>query len=160
VIAAAAFAVWLYLYLDRPTRDAFTDADSANADGADAARELIADLEEGEAELGYQRAYEQAQKFQQEARLGDAQVLYFYAAREGHAPSAFALAAMNDPNYHSEQTSLLSEPDPFQAYKWYSVALKHGDTSAAPRLHDLHEWATQAASNGNLEAERLLLQWQ
>jgi TPR repeat protein len=163
VVVAFAAAV-MYSFFNRDEQDTITDA--VSADRADEARELIADLERGDDAVGegetadYERTYEQAEEFQREARLADAQLLYFYAARGGHAPSAFALAAMNDPNHHSEQTSLLSEPDPFQAYKWYSVALEHGAGSAAARLEELHEWAKQAAANGDVEAERLLLQWE
>jgi TPR repeat protein len=54
---------------------------------------------------------------------------------------------------------LLAEPDAYQAYKWYSAALEHGSPEAQQRLEALRDWATQAAAQGNPEAERLLLQW-
>jgi TPR repeat protein len=152
-IAVAAIAGVMYLVVD-PSTDGVVDAESG-----DEARRVVADLEEGSS-ADYQQAYERAQAFQREGRLADAQLLYFYAARGGHAQSELALATMNDPNHHSEETSLLSEPDPFQAYKWYSAAVEHGAASASTRLEALHEWAEEAAADGDLEAERLLLQWQ
>jgi hypothetical protein len=105
-------------------------------------------------------AFEQAQEFQSAGQLADAQLLYFFGARAGHAPSAFALATMNDPNHHSSETSLLPEPDAYQAYRWYSVARDKGLPGAAERLEALHEWAVAAADAGNAKAEQLLLQWE
>jgi TPR repeat protein len=152
-MVVAAIAGVMYFVVD-PSTDSALDADRG-----DEARQVVADLEES-GPADYQQAYERAQEFQREGRLADAQLLYFYAARGGHAQSELALATMNDPNHHSAETSLLSEPDPFQAYKWYSAALEHGATSASARLEELHEWAKEAAADGDLEAERLLLQWQ
>jgi hypothetical protein len=105
-------------------------------------------------------AFEQAEAFQRAGQLADAQLLYFFGARAGHAPSAFALATMNDPNHHSPETSLLPDPDAFQAYRWYSVARDKGLPGAAERLEALHEWAVAAADAGNAKAEQLLLQWE
>ena len=79
--------------------------------------------------------------------------------RDASKSMEFELAAMNDPNHHARETSLLAEPDAFQAYKWYSAALEHGSQQAQARLDGLHEWANKAAEEGNSEAERLLLQW-
>ena len=104
-------------------------------------------------------AFERAQAFQQAGQLADAQLLYFYAAREGHAGSAFALAELNDPNHHSPETSLLAEPDAFQAYRWYSQARERGYPGAAERLDALRAWAVTASEAGDFEAEQLLLQW-
>jgi TPR repeat protein len=152
-IAVAVIAGVMYFVAD-PSTDGVADSERGEE-----ARQVMAELEDG-GTADYQEAYERAQAFQREGRLADAQLLYFYAARGGHAQSELALATMNDPNHHSEETSLLSEPDPFQAYKWYSAALEHGATSASARLDELHEWAKEAAAEGDLEAERLLLQWQ
>jgi TPR repeat protein len=107
----------------------------------------------------YDKAFSDAQAFQKAGQLADAQLLYFFGARANHAPSAFELATMNDPNHHSSATSLLPKPDPFQAYKWYSVARDHGMAAASQRLEELHSWAMKAAEEGDAEAERLLLQW-
>jgi hypothetical protein len=105
-------------------------------------------------------AFEQAKAFHAEGKLDDAQVLYFFGARQGHSASAFALAEMNDPNHHSPETSLLEEPDAFQAYRWYSAARGGGIAEADTRLADLKEWAQTAAAAGDGEADRLLLQWE
>ena len=154
VVAIAAIAGLLYL-INTPDREAVI----TGPERAEDARALIADLDEGDAP-DYDTAFGQAQQFHGDGRLADAQLLYFYAARGGHAPSEFALAQMNDPNHHSAETSLLGEPDPFQAYKWYSAALEHGQSSAAMRLEELRAWAEEAAAAGDPEAEQLLLQWQ
>lgn len=130
-----------------------------DADRAEDARGVIADLEQAD-DVDYASAFERAQEFRSDGRLADAQLLYFFGARGGHAPSAFELAAMNDPNHHTPETSLLPEPDPFQAYRWYSAARDQGMAQAQTRLEALREWAEKASSNGDAEAERLLLQWE
>jgi hypothetical protein len=104
-------------------------------------------------------AYEQARELQAAGQLDDAHVLLFFGARQGHAPSAYAYAEANDPNHHSPATSLLDEPDAFQAFRWYTAALDGGVDDAAARLDALRAWAEAAAAAGNAEAERLLLQW-
>jgi hypothetical protein len=105
-------------------------------------------------------AYDRALELQAAGQLDDAQVLLFFGARRGHARSAFAYAEINDPNHHSPETSLLAEPDAFQAFRWYTAALEGGVDEAAERLDALHEWAVTAAAAGDSEAERLLLQWE
>lgn len=105
-------------------------------------------------------AYDQAKEFQAAGELDNAQVLFFFNARQGHAPSAFELATMNDPLHHASETSLLEEPDAFQAYRWYTAALEGGVAAARERLDALRAWAEEAAAAGDGEAERLLLQWE
>jgi hypothetical protein len=112
------------------------------------------------AQTALDEAFEKAQSFQADGQLDDAQVLYFFGARQGHPASAFALAEMNDPNHHSPETSLLDEPDAFQAYRWYSAARDGGIAAADARLTALKEWAQTAAAAGDGEADRLLLQWE
>ena len=117
-----------------------------------------ADASSGNPEL--ETAFERAQGFQEAGQLADAQLLFFYAARAGHAGAAFELGTLNDPNYHSPETSLLPEPDAFQAFRWYSAAQDQGVTAAGERLAALREWAEAASATGDFEAERLLLQWE
>ena len=117
-----------------------------------------ADAPSGNPEL--ETAFERAQGFQEVGQLADAQVLFFYAARGGHAGAAFELGTMNDPNYHSPETSLLPEPDAFQAFRWYSAAQDQGVTAAGERLEALREWTEAASATGDSKAERLLLQWE
>jgi len=105
-------------------------------------------------------AYEQARAFQRDGQLADAQLLFFFGARSGHGPSAFELAAMNDPNHHSAATSLLAEPDAFQAYRWYIAARDQGVAGATERLDALRAWAMAASDAGDIDAEQLLLQWE
>ena len=125
---------------------------------AEDARALLDQFERAPAP-DYDAAYSSAQRFQRDGQLADAQLLYFFAARAGHAPSAFALATMNDPLHHSETSSLLPEPDAFQAYRWYTEAQDQGMEDARERLDALQAWARAAAAEGDQEAERLLLQW-
>jgi hypothetical protein len=105
-------------------------------------------------------AYDRALELQANGQLDDAQVLFFFGARRGHARSAFTYAELNDPKYHSPETSLLAEPDAFQAFRWYSAALDGGVEAAATRLAELHDWAEAAAASGDSKAEQLLLQWE
>ena len=174
-IAAIALAVLVIAgiaYLWTANRAPETPAPVTGAERAEDARGVIAELEgganvegganiEGGANVDYDQAFEQARQYQGAGRLADAQLLYFFGARGNHAPSAFALATMNDPNHHAPEASLLAEPDAFQAYKWYAVAREHGMTTAAEeRLAALREWAESASQAGDAEAERLLLQWE
>jgi TPR repeat protein len=126
---------------------------------AEDARGLLAELERS-GNVDHDQVFERARQFQRQGQLPDAQLLYFYSARENHGPSAFALAEMNDPNHHSSETSLLPEPDAFQAFRWYSVAREQGVDEAAPRLEALREWAVARAAEGDDHAGRLLLQWE
>lgn len=113
-----------------------------------------------EANDALDEAYERAVELQQAGQLDDAQVLFFFGARQGHARSAFAYAEMNDPNHHSADTSLLAEPDANAAFRYYTMALDGGLADASARLDELHTWVADAAAAGDSEAERLLLQWE
>lgn len=126
---------------------------------AEDARGLLAEFERS-GNVDHDQVFERARQFQRQGQLPDAQLLYFYSARENHGPSAFALAEMNDPNHHSPESSLLPEPDAFQAFRWYSVAREQGEDEAAPRLEALREWAVARAADGDDHAGRLLLQWE
>jgi len=130
------------------------------AERGDTARDIIDSLSGAEGEIDYAEALARAREFQADGRLADAQLLMFFAARGGHAPAAFSLATSYDPNHYSETTSLMEEPDPFQAYRWYRAARDAGQVEAEQRLLELERWAEDAAEGGNDEAERLLLQWE
>lgn len=134
-------------------------AESAEERG-DTAREIIDELRSREGGIDYGAAYDRAQQFRAEARSADALLLYFFAARGGHAPAAFDLAALYDPNHHSGDPDLAEEPDAFQAYRWYRAARDAGHEAAAERIAALRTWAEDAAGAGDAEAERLLLQWE
>ena len=130
------------------------------AERGDTARDIIDSLTDTDGEVDYAEALARAREFQADGRLADAQLLMFFAARGGYAPAAFALATSYDPNHHSETASLMEEPDPFQAYRWYRTARDAGQAEAEERLMNLKSWAEDAAERGNDEAERLLLQWE
>jgi len=131
---------------------------SASESGGDRARAIIAELRQG-ASPGLSRAYAQAEAFRDGGHPVDAYLLYFYAARLGHAPSALALGTMADPQFYRPGTDLLDAPDMAQAYKWYKVAADQGDATARQRLAGLRLQVEAAAATGNGQAQRLLLEW-
>jgi TPR repeat protein len=122
------------------------------------AREVIS-AQQQEQTPDYAAALDQARSLRAEGKLADAQLLYFFAARGGYTPAAFELAELYDPLHFDVTTSLMEKPDAFQAFKWYQQAAQAGDSKAAVRLDELHGWAHQAAENGDLDAEQLMLQW-
>lgn len=135
-------------------------APATSKERGDTAREIIDRLRTQEDEADYAEAYQRAREFVEEGRLADAQLLYFFAARAGYAPAALELAGMYDPGHHSPERSLMDEPDPFQAYKWYRTALESGNKEAAARLDTLRAWAEEEAAAGNMDADRLLMTWE
>jgi len=95
-----------------------------------------------------------------EGSLADAQLLYFFAGREGHLPSMIKLAQMSDPILFHAENSLLDHADVIQAYKWYKKASAAGSEAAAEQLIKLHRWATTEARFGNRDAKQLLLNFE
>ena len=134
-------------------------ADTAEQRG-DTARDIVAALKASDNGIDYAQAFTRAEQFQAQGKLADAQLLYFFAARGGNASAAFALASMYDPLHHAEQPGLMGGPDMFQAYQWYLEANGAGFAAASERLGALRAWTEQAAASGDIEAERLLLQWE
>lgn len=126
----------------------------------DTAREIIERLKADPDGPDYAEARARAQEFRADGKLADAQLLYFFAARGGHAPAAFDLATFNDPNQQTAASGLVTKPDPFQAYRWYQAARDAGHQNASERLEALHAWAESASQSGDAVAERLLLQWE
>jgi TPR repeat protein len=125
----------------------------------DDARDIINTLK-ASTEVDYDNAYDQASEFLRDGDVADAQLLYFFAAREGHGPSAFVLAGLYDPVDFNSASSLMDNPDGFQAFKWYNKALEAGETEAAGRLDALKAWSEKAAAEGDVKASQLLLQWE
>jgi TPR repeat protein len=101
-----------------------------------------------------------ASEYQQQGRVTDAYLLWFYAARQGDGEAAFTLATLHDPNHFKPGSSLLTEADATQAYKWYSAAAHQSIPQAAERLQALHATLKAQAETGDLSARRLLLNWQ
>ncbi len=124
------------------------------------ARAIIAELKQQQGAADLDRIFTSAEDLKAEGMLADAHLLYFYAAKQGHAPSAMALGMMHDPDYHSKLTSIMDKPDPAQAYKWYSQAAESGNLMARAHLDDLRARVELAAAGGDATAKRLLLQWQ
>ncbi|HEX7720390.1 MAG TPA: deoxyribonuclease [Woeseiaceae bacterium] len=173
VVAAIIVVAIIYLFMRAPdpepipeplpesTRplETVTPAETA-AQRGDSAREIIEELRSSTDDIDYPVAYERAQQFHADGRFADAQLLLFFAARGGHAPAAFDLATLHDPNHHDGQSSLAEEPDAFQAYRWYVTARDAGHEDADERLAELRAWAENTAASGDADAERLLLQWE
>jgi TPR repeat protein len=125
----------------------------------DAARALVARMRSGEEPYDLDAVAAQAADYLADGRLADAHLLYFFAAREGHTPSALALGTMFDPAYFDSAKSLWEGPDPVQALKWYQVAVDGGDAQASTRLDALKAWVEERAAAGDESAQRLMLSW-
>jgi len=123
------------------------------------ARALIATMRAPGAEEDLDTVFRKADESLKLGRIADAHLLYFFAARRGHAPAAFVLAGIYDPLHFDKDRSLLGKPDPVQALKWYRVAAEQGDGEARARLKSLESWVDARARAGDAEAERLRLSW-
>jgi TPR repeat protein len=125
----------------------------------DAARRLVGRIRSGVEPYDLDAVATQAADYLADGRLADAHLLYFFAAREGHTPSALALGTMFDPAYFDSAKSLWDHPDPEQALKWYLVAAESGDPQASTRLEALRAWVEERAEAGDESARRLQLGW-
>ncbi len=125
----------------------------------EAARALIAAMRAPNAEEDLDTVFRKAGESLKLGRIADAHLLYFFAARRGHAPAAFVLAEIYDPVRFDRDRSLLGRPDPVQALKWYRVAAAEGDGEAQARLKSLESWVDAKARAGDAEALRLRLSW-
>ena len=123
------------------------------------ARALIATMRAPNAEEDLATVFRKAGESLNLGRIADAHLLYFFAARRGHAPAALVLAGIYDPVHFDKDRSLLGRPDPLQALKWYRVAAEQGDGEARARLKSLESWVDARARAGDAEAERLRLSW-
>lgn len=132
---------------------------SAPARPGDAARELIARVRQyGNIDLG--SLYKEAEKQQIQGAREDAYLLYFFAAREGHAESALTLAKHADPRYFDASSSVFDQADASQSYKWYLSAINNGSSEANTEAQSLREKLEADAAQGDESAQRLILQWQ
>jgi TPR repeat protein len=161
VVAATVVLIAVAFYVLSPSTTVAPDGRPVtDADRASQAREAIAELREdsddGPADLD--AAFSRAEAHREAGQLADAHVLYFFAARNGHAEAAYRLGTAYDPLHHSPEISLMQRPDPAQALKYYLQALEGGVGEAQARLDALHDWAEREAP-ANSEAERLLVQW-
>jgi TPR repeat protein len=125
----------------------------------DEARALVARIRSGEEPYDLDAVAAQAAEYQGDGQLANALLLYFFAAREGHTPSAMALGSMYDPAHFRDTQTLMDEPDPVQAQKWYQIAAEGGESEGSARLDALKAWAEERARAGDESAQRLLLGW-
>jgi hypothetical protein len=132
---------------------------AATISGGERARTFIDELRVDGAQPDADRAFAEAERLQGEGDLEDAYLLYRFAARHGQTQAAMMLGTQADPAFHTAVTSYLSEPDPGQAYKWYSLAAVAGNDEAALSLQALRQRVQQDAAAGDEQARRLLLQW-
>jgi hypothetical protein len=127
--------------------------------GGDRARAFIYELRAGGAQPDADVIFAEAERLQSAGNREDAYLLYRFAARHGHAQAALILGTQADPAFHATASGYLPEPEPAQAYKWYSMAATDGNEEATLRLQDLHKRIQQDAAAGDEQAGRLLLQW-
>ena len=125
----------------------------------DTARTIVAKLRAEGMEAEPDELFTRAEQLQGEGQSDDAYLLYRLAARQGHAQAALVLGTQADPAFHRADTSVLTEADPQQAYKWYSAAAAAGNEEAVERLQQLRAHVERSAADGNAAAQRLMLQW-
>jgi hypothetical protein len=135
------------------------DESAAKEHEGDRARAIVAKLRAGNTEPDSDEVFARAQQLQSEGQTADAYLLYRFAASQGHAQAALVLGTQADPAFYTSETSVLPEPDPQQAYKWYRAAAAAGNEEAVERLQQLREHVEQSAVDGNAAARRLMLQW-
>ncbi|MCG6965107.1 MAG: hypothetical protein LJE59_01185 [Chromatiaceae bacterium] len=131
---------------------------SDNRPGA-RARALIAQMRAA-GRVDLDQAYAAAQRAQADGELADAYLLYFFAAREGHADSALILGQQADPGSRDPANSVFEAADLTQAHKWYQMAAQNGSAEGRERLADLRSRVEQMAAAGDQQAQRISLLWQ
>jgi hypothetical protein len=123
------------------------------------ARALVAEMR-ADGDIQLDEVFAAARRAQADGEMADAYLLYFFAAREGHAASALALGTQADPAQHNPQDSVFDAPDIIQAHKWYQAAAQNGDAQGRERLADLRQRVEQLAADGDPQAQRISLIWQ
>nr|VFK51835.1 MAG: Sel1 repeat [Candidatus Kentron sp. TUN] len=125
----------------------------------EAARDLIENLRAQGRGIDLDYVFSRAEEFSNKGMLADAHLMYFFAAKRGHANSAMVLGTMYDPGYSPKPASIIDEPNWSQAHKWYLQAAEGGNQDAQKRLKYLRTQVENATVKGDLEASRLMLQW-
>jgi len=123
------------------------------------ARALITEMR-ADGDIQLDEMFAAAQQAQAEGEMADAYLLYFFAAREGHAASALTLGTQADPAQRDPQDSVFDAPDIIQAHKWYQAAAQNGNAQGRERLADLRQRVEQLAADGDPQAQRTSLIWQ
>ncbi len=152
------------LLSDVPADDPAPVENQASTEMTDArpgakARALITGMRAG-GDIQLDEMFAAAQQAQAEGEMADAYLLYFFAAREGHAASALALGTQADPAQRDPQDSVFDAPDIMQAHKWYQAAAQNGNAQGRERLADLRQHVEQLAADGDPQAQRISLIWQ
>lgn len=132
----------------------------AALDEGDTARLFIDELEGAKSAVDLDSIYERAEFLNNEQKLKDAYLLYFYAARQGHANAAFRLGQFADPETFDPNRSMLISPNSNQAHKWYQSAVLAGHPKAKQSLGRLRSQVEKLAASGDERAYHLTLQWQ
>jgi len=123
------------------------------------ARALIAEMR-ATGDIRPDEVFVAAEQAQGAGQLADAYLLYFFAAREGHAGAALALGSQADPATRDPANSVFEAADLNQAHKWYQLAAQNGDSEGKERLADLRRRVEQMAAGGDPQAQRISLLWQ
>lgn len=123
------------------------------------ARAFIAKLRSS-GDIPLDEVFAAATEAQDRRELADAYLLYFFAAREGHAKSALALGRQADPATRDPANSVFEAADLTQAHKWYQIAARNGADQAPTYLNDLRSRVEQLAAGGDPQAQRITLLWQ
>ena len=118
------------------------------------ARTLITELRTA-TKPDYNKAYNAGETLRKKGQLDEAYILYFFAAREGHANSAYRLGQLAD-NIISKSSY---RADATQAIKWYRKAESAGVSEATDALNALKRYYEDKARSGDSNARRLLLLW-
>ena len=118
------------------------------------ARTLITELRTA-SKPDYNKAYDAGEMLRKKGQLDQAYILYFFAAREGHANSAYRLGQLAD----SVISKTAYRADATQAIKWYRKAQSAGVSEATDALNALKRYYEDKARSGDSNARRLLLLW-
>ena len=124
------------------------------------ARALIAEVRAEGDTRDLNSVFAAAEEARASGDKADAYLLYFFAARNGHAASALSLGDQADPATRDPANSVFESPDLAQAHKWYGMAAQSGDAEARARLADLRARVERLADSGDAEAQRIALLWQ
>jgi TPR repeat protein len=168
LILLALGLIYTALILENPSTDSVADnqiqpgkglLQSNPSTGGSDARAWIASWKKTSDSKSIDAVFEKAESFAAAEQHADAYLLYFYAARKGHGSAAMTLAKQADPQTFSEKQSITGIAEPFTAFKWYKIAVATGVPEASSSLENLKKWVQNAANEGDVDADRLLLQW-
>ena len=85
-------------------------------------------------------------------------LLLEYAADEGNAEAALAVALYYDPTYDGPSGTIQKNQE--TAYEWYRTALAGGQKDAQKYLDNLQKSVKKQATGGSKKAQALLKRWQ